>query len=101
MNMDINKPKEVNHNDPSNPYWVISTLALEVVDVFVQTFRFRKNAQKFALKRYKKKFVYRQVYICKREDSNLVIGSIDMLNGLYIIVDYTDPSEPLPERLGL
>ncbi len=80
----------VDHNDPTNPYWVIYTLALVIGDIFVQTFKSKRKAQKYAFGKYKDNFVVRQICICRKEDSDLVIDSIDTLNGLLSIIDYTE-----------
>lgn len=81
-------------NDPNNPFWVIYTINLEVMDIYVQTFENEKEARGYVDELQEgdtlKTFFSSQIHLCSKEQSNKVIDNIDTLDGREKFVDHLD-----------
>ena len=86
------KKKTEDHSNPENPYWAIYTISLEVGDIYVQTFETEQEARKYANRMHKgntqASFLTCQVHLCRKEDSDAVLGAIDSYDGQRYFIDH-------------
>lgn len=96
-NMAIESAGNIDHNDPNNPFWVIYTINLEVVDLYAQTFETEEGARTYVdeLRSGKtlKTLLSNQIHLCTKEQANAVIDNIDMLDGVTGFVDHLAEEE--------